>query len=110
MNRLLSESTTFTFILPAAIQVLNRLRNARRGFDHPQYDQLGSSPRHPSIYERELENPRLTATPLPQPCPHVYDSAPMRPVSIAIQEGVGIFLGGGTAGPAGRGSVFGKFW
>ncbi len=39
--------------------------------------------------------------------PHVYDSAPMRPVSVAIQEGVGMFLGDS----AGRGSsVFGRFW
>jgi sorting nexin-9/18/33 len=57
------------------------------------------------MYERELENPRLTTTPLLQPCPHVFDSAPMRPVSVAIQEGVGALLGQG-----GRGSVFGKFW
>ncbi|KAF8870696.1 hypothetical protein CPB84DRAFT_1818323 [Gymnopilus junonius] len=51
-------------------------------------------------------NPHLTPKPLPQPCPHVYDSAPMRPVSVAIQEGVGMFLGN----EAGRGSVFGRFW
>jgi len=57
------------------------------------------------MYERELENPSLLAKPLPQPCPHVFDSAPMRPVSVAIQEGVGLFLG-----PSARGSVFGKFW
>ncbi|KAJ6612645.1 hypothetical protein B0H10DRAFT_2051303 [Mycena sp. CBHHK59/15] len=86
-------------------QVLNRLRTARRGFDSSQYEQLGTSPRQPSIYERELEHPRLTANPLPQPCPHVFDAAPMRPVSVAIQEGVGMLLG-----PSGRGSVFGKFW
>ncbi len=61
------------------------------------------SPRQPSIYERELENPRLGSSPLLQPCPHVFDSAPMRPVSVAIQEGVGMILGP-------RGSVFGKFW
>lgn len=40
-----------------------------------------------------------------QPSPHVFDSAPMRPVSVAIQEGVGLFRN-----PAARGSVFGKFW
>ena len=57
------------------------------------------------MYERELENPRLLAKPLLQPCPHVFDSAPMRPVSVAIQEGLGLFLG-----PSARGSVFGKFW
>jgi sorting nexin-9/18/33 len=86
-------------------QVLSRLKNARRTFDLPQFDQLAESSRQPSIYERELENPRLSAKPLKQPCPHVFDSAPMRPVSVAIQEGVGLILG-----PAARGSVFGKFW
>jgi sorting nexin-9/18/33 len=74
-------------------------------FDSPAYDRLSEGPRQPSIYERELENPRLIAKPLPQPCPHVFDSAPMRPVSVAIQEGVGMLLG-----QSGRGSVFGKFW
>lgn len=63
------------------------------------------------MYERELENPRLVANPLLQPCPHVYDSAPMRPVSVAIQEGMGMLLGssGGSSSSA-RASVFGKFW
>jgi sorting nexin-9/18/33 len=86
-------------------QVLNRLRGARRGFDEPTFTQLGAESRQASIYERELENPRLTSAPLPQPAPHVFDAAPMRPVSVAIQEGVGMLLG-----PTGRGSVFGKFW
>ena len=57
------------------------------------------------MYERELEHPRLNPAPLSQPCPHVFDSAPMRPVSVAIQEGVGMLLGA-----PGRASVFGKFW
>ncbi|KAF9269127.1 PX-domain-containing protein [Marasmius fiardii PR-910] len=83
-------------------QILTRLQTARRSFDYPQVQELSSSPRQPSIYERELEHPRLGAEPLLQPCPHVFDSAPMRPVSVAIQEGVGILTG--------RGSVFGKFW
>jgi len=91
-------------------QVLSKLRNARRTFDPPQYDQLSHSPRQPSIYERELENPRLVTSPLPQPCPHVYDSAPMRPVSVAIQEGVGVLLGRSSLIPTGRASVFSKFW
>ncbi|KAJ7167312.1 hypothetical protein C8R43DRAFT_1121750 [Mycena crocata] len=86
-------------------QVLSRLRAARRGFDEPHFTQLAAESRQPSIYERELEHPRLTAFPLPQPAPHVFDAAPMRPVSVAIQEGVGMLLG-----PTGRGSVFGKFW
>ncbi|KAI0628557.1 PX-domain-containing protein [Trametes polyzona] len=89
-------------------QVLTRLRAARRTFDSPQYDELARGSRQPSIYERELEHPRLNPPPLPQPCPHVFDSAPMRPVSVAIQEGVGMLLGG--VGAPARGSVFGKFW
>ncbi|KAH9940322.1 PX-domain-containing protein [Amylocystis lapponica] len=89
-------------------QILIRLRTARRTFDAPQYDELAKSPRQPSMYERELENPRLTPAHLTQPCPHVFDSAPMRPVSVAIQEGVGMLLGG-VASPT-RASVFGKFW
>ncbi|KAJ4476149.1 hypothetical protein C8R41DRAFT_774091 [Lentinula lateritia] len=67
------------------------------------------SPRKPSIYERELDAPRLIPAPLPQPCPHVFDSTPMRPVSVAIGGAVGGLLGG-TRGE-GRGSVFGGlFW
>ncbi|KAI0761285.1 PX-domain-containing protein [Trametes elegans] len=89
-------------------QILTRLRTARKAFDSPQYDELARSPRQPSIYERELEHPRLNPPPLSQPCPHVFDSAPMRPVSVAIQGGVGMLLGG-VSTPA-RGSVFGKFW
>ncbi|KAJ7185508.1 hypothetical protein C8R46DRAFT_982143 [Mycena filopes] len=85
--------------------VLNRLRSARRNFDEPQYTQLGAESRQASMYERELEHPRLGAALLPQPAPHVFDAAPMRPVSVAIQEGVGMLLG-----PSARGSVFGKFW
>ncbi|KAH9916993.1 uncharacterized protein BXZ73DRAFT_92431 [Epithele typhae] len=86
-------------------QILARLRTARKAFDEPQYTELGKGPRQPSIYERELEQPRPGPPPLPQPCPHVFDSAPMRPVSVAIQEGVGMLLGN-----PGRASVFGKFW
>ncbi|KAI0918426.1 hypothetical protein AcV5_002420 [Taiwanofungus camphoratus] len=88
--------------------ILTRLRTARRAFDSPQYDGLGRSPRQSSMYERELENPRLAPAPLTQPCPYVFDSAPMRPVSVAIQEGVGVLLGG--VGSPTRASVFGKFW
>ena len=73
-------------------QVLTRLRAARRTFDEPQYSALGQSPRQSSMYERELEHPRLQAAPLGQPAPHVFDSAPMRPVSVAVKEGVGIVV------------------
>lgn len=95
-------------------QILGKLRAARSNFDEPQYDELGTSPRQSSMYERDLDSSRNRQSkveslyankPLPQPCPHVYDSAPMRPVSVAIQEGVNLFLGQG-----GRGSVFSKLW
>lgn len=89
-------------------QILSRLRGARSAFDEPSYDALGKSPRQSSIYERELESPRLSPAPLTQPCPHVYDSAPIRPVSAAIQEGMGMLLG--SVGPSTRASVFGKLW
>lgn len=78
-------------------QIILRLQTARRKFDKPTFDQLAESPRQTSIYERDLENPKLAPKPLSQPCPHVFDSTPMRPVSAAIQEGVNILLG-----PTGR--------
>ncbi|KAJ8468877.1 hypothetical protein ONZ45_g17082 [Pleurotus djamor] len=94
--------------------VLSRLRSARQAFDEPDYSEGGASPRKPSMYERDLENPRLlgsTYNPLPQPCPHVYDSTPMRPVSVAIQEGMGMLLGGTSPlNKASRGSVLSFFW
>ncbi|KAF9445810.1 PX-domain-containing protein [Macrolepiota fuliginosa MF-IS2] len=59
--------------------------------------------------------------PLPQPTPHVFDSAPMRPVSVAVKGGVGVVVGVvegvgaglrfGRDGSGGeRGSVFGRLW
>lgn len=96
-------------------QILNRLQAARASFDAPVLPTSGSSssaslmhtsaPRQPSIYERELEAPRLTPIPLLQPVPHVFDSTPMRPVSVAV----GNLIGGGYK-REGRGSVFGMFW
>jgi len=92
-------------------QVLVRLRTARRTFEPPIYPHLASAgTRNPSIYERDLEQPRLNPDPLPQPCPHVWDPTPMRPVSLAIQEGVGLLLGSAANVVSGRGSVFGRFW
>lgn len=88
------------------IQVLNRLRTARRTFDPPIYDRLCASPRQPSMYERELSSPRQAPEALPQPCPHVFDSAPMRPVSQALQDGVGLLIGGAAA----HASILGRFW
>jgi sorting nexin-9/18/33 len=94
-------SLTHCFFSPS-LQVLSRLQAARRTFDEDPSSSPG--PCQPSIYDRELENPRLQSAPLMQPCPHVFDSAPMRPVSVALQEGVGMLQGGF------RSSVFGKFW
>ena len=96
-------------------QVLLRLRTARRAFEQqqqqPMSPHLSSDGTHkPSIYERDLEQPRLNPDPLPQPCPHVWDATPMRPVSHAIQEGVGLLLGTAANAVSGRGSVFGRFW
>ncbi|KAH9956493.1 hypothetical protein BC827DRAFT_1230696 [Russula dissimulans] len=91
-------------------QVLLRLRTARRTFEPPIYSRLASGgPRQPSIYERELEHPRLNPDPLPQPCPHVLDATPMTPVS-TIQEGVGLLFGSAANAVTGRGSMFGRFW
>ncbi|KAG2342303.1 hypothetical protein BDR05DRAFT_357037 [Suillus weaverae] len=89
-------------------QVLHRLKAARRTFDAPRYDELSRSPRQPSRYERDLEAPKLNPPPLPQPCPHVYDSAPMRPVNTAIYQGIGALLG--KSQPGGRGSLLGRIW
>jgi len=97
-------------------QVLLRLRTARRAFEQQQQQQPVSphpssdGTHKPSIYERDLEQPRLNPDPLPQPCPHVWDATPMRPVSHAIQEGVGLLLGTAANAVSGRGSVFGRFW
>lgn len=107
---------SFAFALPphtphGDIQVLQRLRTARRTFEPPIYTRLSSSgTRQPSIYERELDHPRLTPDPLPQPYPHVWDATPMSPVSHVIQEGVGMLLGSAANAVTGRGSVFGRFW
>ena len=90
--------------LTPPVQILSKLKAARENFNEPLYGTLSQTPRQPSIFERELENPRPANLPLIQPTPHVFDSAPMRPVSVAIQEGVGLFLS------APRSSVFGKLW
>lgn len=92
-------------------QTLTRLRAVRQTFNEPEYSQLSTTARQPSIYEKELRNPRLTSSQLSQPVPHVYDSTPMRPVSAAI-SGMGLLLGGGRKSTAAvkRTSVLGKFW
>ena len=42
----------------------------------------------------------------------MFDSTPMRPVGVALalQEGVGMFLGSGSGSGETAGRVFGKFW
>ncbi|KAG6903388.1 hypothetical protein C0995_013141 [Termitomyces sp. Mi166 len=77
-------------------RILSRLYAARGNFDQPAYDELAGSPCQSSIYERELQNPRFGAQHLLQSYPHVFDSAPTRPVRVAIQEGVGMLMGPST--------------
>lgn len=107
-------------------KVLARLRTARQLFDTPdaEIDLTMPGPRQPSVYESELAEPRLRTTPVSLPPPHVFDSAPMRPVSVAIQDGVSLLFGGAgmrTSGMrssfgkdgdygSGRASVFSRFW
>jgi sorting nexin-9/18/33 len=98
-------------------QVLARLRTSRSAFENPTYEALGYGPRQPSMYERDLlsggstsENGHVgpnTRPPLPHPSPHVFDAAPMRPVTMALQDGVSAILGTGSAG---RASVLGRLW
>ncbi|CAE6444702.1 unnamed protein product [Rhizoctonia solani] len=79
-------------------QVLVRLRAARTGFEQTG-DGAG---RGISIYEKHVGRPVLS-TPVPQPTAHVYDSAPVRPVSTAVSmliDGIG-----GSGDKAGL-----KFW
>ncbi|KAG1823450.1 uncharacterized protein BJ212DRAFT_1262371 [Suillus subaureus] len=89
-------------------QVLHKLKAARRTFDAPRFDELSRSPRQPSRYERDLEAPKLNPPPLPQPCPHVYDSAPMRPVNTVIHEGIGALMG--KSQPGRKGSLLRRMW
>jgi sorting nexin-9/18/33 len=115
--------------------ILEKLQAAKAAFYSPEWDELAASrsgPRQPSRFEKDLPvvDPRsgkITASsttgagarnstggrqdPLIEPAPHVWDSAPMRPVSVAIQEGMGALFGSSSMSSLyGRGSVFGKFW
>ena len=107
--------------------ILEKLQAAKAIFYSPHWEELSavrSGPRQASIFERDLPivDPRLgrantgaagerSSEALTEPAPHVWDSAPMRPVSVAIQEGVGMLFGSSSvASLYGRGSVFGKFW
>ena len=88
-------------------QVLSRLRTARRLFDTPdaEIDLTMPGPRQASMYELELAEPKLSTAPLPLPPPHVFDSAPMRPVSSAIHDGVSMLFGGVGIRPFSFGGV-----
>jgi sorting nexin-9/18/33 len=114
--------------------ILERLKAAKAAFYTPEWEGLSairSGPRQASRYERDLPrvDPRtgvldmgkaagsdsgpqgLGRNALVEPAPHVWDSAPMRPVSAAIQEGVGMLFGSPSVPSLyGRGSVFGKLW
>ncbi|KAG8683235.1 hypothetical protein FRC11_013800, partial [Ceratobasidium sp. 423] len=81
-------------------QVLVRLRAARQGFE-----ERGSGGRGVSIYEKHIGKP-VVPTLVPQPTAHVYDPAPVRPVSTAVSMLIdGIGGGGGNGDKAGL-----KFW
>jgi len=105
-------------------QILTRLKSASNKLSSSTTSSTSTSPVQPSIHGKDLEslnlNSNLNYKPLTQPCPHVFDSTPMRPASVALalQEGVGLFWDGGTGGVAGvagggetgGGGVFKKFW
>ncbi|KAJ1311888.1 hypothetical protein OPQ81_010347 [Rhizoctonia solani] len=78
-------------------QVLVRLRAARGAFA-----ERTSGERGPSIYEKHIGKP-VIPTPVPQPTAHVYDPAPVRPVSTAV----GMLIDG--IGGGGEKAVL-KFW
>ncbi|KAH7345433.1 hypothetical protein B0J17DRAFT_639871 [Rhizoctonia solani] len=76
-------------------QVLVRLRAARQGFN-----ERTSGGRGVSMYEKHIGKP-IARTPVPQPTAHVYDPAPVRPVSTAV----GMLIDGMGGEKAGL-----KFW
>ncbi|CAE6498616.1 unnamed protein product [Rhizoctonia solani] len=59
-------------------QVLVRLRAARQGFNEKTAGGRGVS-----IYEKHIGKP-IVPSPVPQPTAHVYDPAPVRPVSTTV--------------------------
>jgi sorting nexin-9/18/33 len=94
--------------------ILEKLQAAKATFYSPHREELSaarSDPRRASIFERDLPivDP-YSRREIKRGAPHVWDSAPMRPVSVAIQEGVGMLFGSSSvASLYGRGSVFGRF-
>ncbi|CAE6406025.1 unnamed protein product [Rhizoctonia solani] len=79
--------------------ILLRLRAARAGF---RVEAQPSGERGVSIYEKHIGKP-VVHTLVPQPTAHVYDPAPVRPVSTAV----GMLIDGIGGGGARAGS---KFW
>ncbi|KAG9123552.1 hypothetical protein FRC07_014772 [Ceratobasidium sp. 392] len=95
-------------------QVLQKLRTARSVFTADGAKDLPPGPRQRSIYEKNLRGSIHSTAPLPQPTSHVYDPAPIRPVSTAVRESVGMLIDGlanstQRDGDGGRSSVL-KFW
>ncbi|KAG8689451.1 hypothetical protein FRC08_010942 [Ceratobasidium sp. 394] len=95
-------------------QVLQKLRTARSAFTPEGSKDLPSGPRQRSMYEKHLRGQAQPVAPLPQPTAHVYDPAPIRPVSTAVRESVGMLIDGLANsslmdGEGGRSTVL-KFW
>ncbi|KAG8711808.1 hypothetical protein FRC09_020397 [Ceratobasidium sp. 395] len=95
-------------------QVLQKLRTARLTFTPDGAKDLPPGPRQRSMYEKNLSGSAQPATPLPQLTSHVYDPAPIRPVSTAVRESVGMLIDGlanSTVrdGESGRSTML-KFW
>ncbi|KAG9093547.1 hypothetical protein FRC06_011473 [Ceratobasidium sp. 370] len=95
-------------------QVLQKLRTARSAFTPEGAKDLPSGPRQQSMYEKHLRGSAQPAAPLPQPTTHVYDPAPIRPVSTAVRESVGMLIDGLANsslrdGEGGRSTVL-RFW
>ncbi|KAF8597785.1 hypothetical protein BDV93DRAFT_479145 [Ceratobasidium sp. AG-I] len=95
-------------------QVIQKLRNARSTFTTEGAAGLPKGPRQPSMYEKNIRAPPQPSAPLPQPTSHIYDPAPIRPVSTAVRESVGLLIDGLTHstlsdGENGRNTLL-KFW
>ncbi|KAG8987328.1 hypothetical protein FRB94_013426 [Tulasnella sp. JGI-2019a] len=73
---------------------------------------LPVGPRQPSIYERDLAGATTRAIPpLPQPTAHVLDSTgthnPIKPVGVAVRDGMSMILGGVGLRSGGMGGITG---
>ncbi|QRV75779.1 sorting nexin lst-4 [Ceratobasidium sp. AG-Ba] len=74
-------------------QVLQKLKAARAAFTPEGAQDLPSGPRQKSMYEKNIRM-APQSPPLPQPTSHIYDPAPIRPVSTAVRESVGMLIDG----------------